>query len=410
MEHDASENLLTATTMPSSDHMFLSPIQKWKRYHKFPFKLVLHVILLICTLTPYVFNQDSLESYSADLNAWSFAELLESKMSLKYYSVSKTLLKISEVHRVYDTFANDSLCDTSVRQSIRYSIDGNEYYTPTNENINLKTLDSLRMLLVVDNKSIILEFKRISRYAIELRQIPRRESSSSPSTTYSKSVIVLLASVYLVLCIRSIGRSISLLRIATKQVPEMKLSLRLEFIQFRYMLTAIGLCSLILFKAFYNTSTLLNALGTFLLWTTSIGFLEKSPRFYALILTIKSGFPRVFYFIVGTSPVFIAYALAGNIIFNSSGCFSSVNNSFKTLFAVMNGDEILDTFDEVSYNDNVGQIYLYSFITLFMYVFLNVFIAIVEEAFFFTASAKRLLRERDEDDNVQELKRVLSIF
>ena len=60
------------------------------------------------------------------------------------------------------------------------------------------------------------------------------------------------------------------------------------------------------------------------------------------------------------------------------------------LKAVMNGDEILNTFDHVTLDyATIGPLYLYSFIALFMYVVLNVFIAILEEAYFATTCSKR---------------------
>ena len=63
-----------------------------------------------------------------------------------------------------------------------------------------------------------------------------------------------------------------------------------------------------------------------------------------------------------------------------------------TLFAVMNGDEIFDTFEALSQDFPIAsQVFLYSFIALFMYVVLNVFIAIIEEAYFATTTSKRVL-------------------
>ena len=64
----------------------------------------------------------------------------------------------------------------------------------------------------------------------------------------------------------------------------------------------------------------------------------------------------------------------------------------RTLFSIMNGDSILDTFKALSITaPYLGAIFLYSFICLFMYVVLNVFIAIIEEAFFATRTSIRVL-------------------
>ena len=56
-----------------------------------------------------------------------------------------------------------------------------------------------------------------------------------------------------------------------------------------------------------------------------------------------------------------------------------------TLFSVLNGDVIRETFMDLTPDfPVVGQLYLYTFTCLFIYVVLNVFIAIVEESFFST--------------------------
>ena len=63
--------------------------------------------------------------------------------------------------------------------------------------------------------------------------------------------------------------------------------------------------------------------------------------------------------------------------------FESFSASMITLFAVLNGDVIRETFLNLSEKSPyVSQVYMYTFICLFIYVVLNVFIAIIEEAFF----------------------------
>ncbi|RHX98385.1 hypothetical protein DYB28_008411 [Aphanomyces astaci] len=63
-----------------------------------------------------------------------------------------------------------------------------------------------------------------------------------------------------------------------------------------------------------------------------------------------------------------------------------------TLFSILNGDVILDTFASLQTDfPFLGAAYLYTFIALFIYVVLNIFVAIVEEAFFATRSQSRAL-------------------
>jgi hypothetical protein len=71
--------------------------------------------------------------------------------------------------------------------------------------------------------------------------------------------------------------------------------------------------------------------------------------------------------------------------------FTSIGGSIATLFSLLNGDIIRDTFTDVG--DILpfwGHVYLYTFLCLFIYVVLHIFISIVEEAYFSVkASAAR---------------------
>ena len=62
--------------------------------------------------------------------------------------------------------------------------------------------------------------------------------------------------------------------------------------------------------------------------------------------------------------------------------FGDAPQTLRTLFAVVNGDIIYDTFNAVDFLGVGGQLYLYIYVILFTYVVLMTIIAIVEEAYF----------------------------
>ena len=69
-----------------------------------------------------------------------------------------------------------------------------------------------------------------------------------------------------------------------------------------------------------------------------------------------------------------------------------------TLFAVLNGDVVRDTFQALEADHLVtGQIFMYTFVSLFIFCCLNVTIALVEEAFFFTAERTAAIEGRKAD-------------
>lgn len=125
------------------------------------------------------------------------------------------------------------------------------------------------------------------------------------------------------------------------------------------------------------------AIGGLLSWTNLVRYLEWQRKYYILILALANAMPIISQFLLGVAPIMLGYALAGMAMFSShTPLFANLDSSFATLFAVLNGDVMLDTFTEV-YGAGVitSRLYFYSFVFIFMYAVLNIFIAIVERAF-----------------------------
>lgn len=127
---------------------------------------------------------------------------------------------------------------------------------------------------------------------------------------------------------------------------------------------------------------MIDSVGICLVWINTIHYLEHNHEFYQLVLTLQIGLPRVLRFLMGVFPVLMAYALVGIVFFSRvTTFFGTFGSSLITLFAVMNGDEMADSFNQVVGEfPIVGNIYWFSFVILFIFVVLNVFVAIVEAA------------------------------
>lgn len=116
-------------------------------------------------------------------------------------------------------------------------------------------------------------------------------------------------------------------------------------------------------------------------WVSLLCELESNTRYRVLALTLKRGLPDVLEFLVGVLPIFIAYVIFGTVFFGAKArSFETMGTTATTLFAIVNGDAILATFNELE--SIYGQIYLYSYIILFTYAVLMVCIGIIENAFF----------------------------
>eukprot|EP00826_Nyctotherus_ovalis_P003635 TRINITY_DN10747_c0_g2_i2.p2 TRINITY_DN10747_c0_g2~~TRINITY_DN10747_c0_g2_i2.p2 ORF type:complete len:168 (-),score=37.54 TRINITY_DN10747_c0_g2_i2:154-657(-) len=91
--------------------------------------------------------------------------------------------------------------------------------------------------------------------------------------------------------------------------------------------------------------------------------------------------------------MFIGYAFFGAAVFWQSHRFESVNRAMLTLFSLMNGDGVFQLFEELTeLNFLMGQLYLYSFIFMFVCVGQNLFLGVVHKVF--AIDSKRIKLER----------------
>lgn len=149
--------------------------------------------------------------------------------------------------------------------------------------------------------------------------------------------------------------------------------------------------------------SLMVALGCSLLWIGLVRYLEHNVHYYSLVLTLRRGIPRVSRFLLGVLPVFMAFVMFAVVYFASHAPrFGDVPTAAVTLFAVLNGDVVRDTFmNLIEFHPVVGQIFMYVFICLFIYVVLNVLIAVIEESFYSTAERNEQLLEKQKKIRAQ---------
>jgi len=136
-------------------------------------------------------------------------------------------------------------------------------------------------------------------------------------------------------------------------------------------------------------------ISAFFLWFTVLQYVEYYPRYYVLIQMLKTTTPQIAQFLFGVLPLFFGYSLLGMIIFSESiDRFGNLQLTMRTLFSLVNGDIIYDTFLSVASYGVGAQLYIYIYILIFSYVVLMSVIAIVEESYF---HAQKKLRERELD-------------
>lgn len=138
-------------------------------------------------------------------------------------------------------------------------------------------------------------------------------------------------------------------------------------------------------SGYMNYYHLMLGFAAFSFAISTIRYLEFVPKLHALALTVKIAMSRVFYMVVSVAPIVFAYASFGVVVFaRFSDRFETFDNCMVTLFALVNGDDIKDTFNQLGQFyawEWVARIYVYTFVAFFITTVLNVFIFIIEDAF-----------------------------
>lgn len=130
---------------------------------------------------------------------------------------------------------------------------------------------------------------------------------------------------------------------------------------------------------------LFTGLGVLILCVNMTKYLEYNLAFYTLILTLRTSFKKIIKYFISTMPSFFGFLLCGVVIFSPySDNFQDMDTTAATLFALINGDDVHATFNNL--NDvypfaPFARFYLYAFILLFITAVLNLFIFIIEDAY-----------------------------
>lgn len=167
-------------------------------------------------------------------------------------------------------------------------------------------------------------------------------------------------------------------------------------------ISAILLCmSDASYRVYYRTEyipttpadKLMLGLACMLLWGTLLQFLVFDRRVYGVAMSISVAFPRLVPYIVGVIPVYLAFVFLAISIWGSDlGMFSSFPAATKTLFALMQGDQIHDMLSLMKLKSvSLTALFAVAFMITSLYLIMNIVISIVEEAYFVSKKRRRHL-------------------
>lgn len=142
---------------------------------------------------------------------------------------------------------------------------------------------------------------------------------------------------------------------------------------------------------YFDMCTLLLGCGLWLSYLGLLRYLTFSKHYSAIINTIVVAMPHLARFMICVIVVSLAYVLCGWLVLSPYNMkFSTFWLTLETLFSLLNGDDMFNTFIMVETTNSVptqraiyifSKIYLYSYVCFFIYVVLSVCIAMIEDAY-----------------------------
>ncbi|XP_055057452.2 mucolipin-3 [Misgurnus anguillicaudatus] len=348
-------------------------------------------------------------------------------------SVCQKLYRHADISPSNETFDIDPHVDTeciNVYPISSYENDG------LASNMNL-TLDFQRLLAV----NIILKIKAINLQTVRQLELPdcydfdinimfdnHAHSGQIPislntdvqikvcknwnvsGSTYSHFLLIIVfdcvvvcACLFsLILCTRSVCTGISLqfeytTYVSSQHSKEVSWSERMEFINGWYILIIISdtltiagsvlkICIQSKELTSYDECSILLGTSTMLVWIGVMRYLSFFQKYYILILTLRAALPNVIRFSFCAVMIYLSYCFCGWIVLGPHHeNFRTFNMAADCLFSMINGDEIYATFTKLRDKNYLvwvfSGIYVYTFIPLFTYMVLSLFIALITDTY-----------------------------
>ena len=152
----------------------------------------------------------------------------------------------------------------------------------------------------------------------------------------------------------------------------------------------------------YKTKSVMDLLVGFscwFAWLNLLRYLEYNKNIHLLTTVMRNSGPQILRFMIGFLPIFFAYVFLGVCLFWRYTKFESVNEAIITLFSLIMGDLVFATFYDVIGVGIVGELYLFSFIVLFIVCVHNIFVSIICSK----AQEKKKLTKIPEEKSVRNL-------
>ncbi|XP_011353874.1 mucolipin-2 [Pteropus vampyrus] len=136
----------------------------------------------------------------------------------------------------------------------------------------------------------------------------------------------------------------------------------------------------------YDLCSILLGTSTLFVWVGVIRYLGYFQKYNVLILTMQASLPKVLRFCACAGMIYLGYTFCGWIVLGPyHNKFVALNTVSECLFSLVNGDDMFATFAQIQQKSVLvwlfSCLYLYSFIGLFTYMILSLFIALITDSY-----------------------------
>lgn len=140
------------------------------------------------------------------------------------------------------------------------------------------------------------------------------------------------------------------------------------------------------FRTFYewNLCSVFLGIGNLFVWFGVLRYLQFYKTYNVVILTLKKGFTKIIRFLVASLIIFLAYVFCGWLVFGPfQPKFRTISSTSNCLFSL--GDGLYGIFATIPTKSATlwwfAQFYLYSFMVIYAYVILSLFISVICDAY-----------------------------
>lgn len=410
--------------MPLRDRLYMLPVERYEKYGKYPWRLLIDVLLLIFTTSQLLLIVTPSNLYAQNqLNLWK--KVLVPALP-QIYSITElqTVLRstISNFKHINsESFDDYEFVDPIMLHAYRYdNLYNGFHYRVTEEDLGLLDTEPKNFLRSVVH--FYLEFQvrhmipggrcfhwtLMQRFnfdywgPVTVSMDSQYEACQTQTLHLTEKygwlhvVVMLLAIIAFSMTIRSFFTRIDIVAEIRGDNPNklwshLEFSEKLRFFPLWLLVTTVGnlgqffgsVLAFVDVSMVHSQQAGLMGLGCFCSWVSIIRYFEGASELYTLTNTVKRAGRILLLFYTGVAPVFLGYVLLGMSFLTGTDFFNDVPSAIAALYAVMCGDTIYAIFmaamDTAGF---FGGLYVLSFIIFFIACVHNIFIAIIQEAFY----------------------------